>query len=877
MRRLITRVIGSPAARRRLASGLAAAVAALGLVTLGPVDPARAEGGADQITGNGITANAVTVRWDKGLLGKDNTTVVKARDTGDPYAFMHEDFKDLEVTVGQTENLVHQAIKVTWKGKPMKGFFNGNYLQIMECYGEADAGPDPENCQYGSEGLKQASTGGVSIASRKGNVCATHVPSVTEPPAAPGLSAGLGCDPAEDPGKPGYSHHDPASSLDTYTVPFVPVGTTDKKYQPVDWPFNKYNTNEIQQAGTRADGTGDVYFNALTKVEAPGLGCGEVKADGKPRDCWLVIVPRGEYEPNGWKLQDTDAPSIMQESPLGAATWAQRIQIHLGYSPLQNNCAIGSAKERKTQGTELIQHAVYSWQLAMNTAANCNKLYGFAATPEASNTSKLVNPTSGTGLAFTTVPIGSEAPRGGGELPDLPPIAYAPVAVSAITLGFHVNLGNAGYRSTPIKLTPRLVAKGLTQSYRSDLSDQTANSGTGPEWARQNPAFMTDDPEFKKLNPDLPSRPGASLMAPLLTGDHSGVIQQVWAWILTDAAARAWLSGERDEYGMIINDEYKKLDLETEPLDSFPRANTCFNTGRPEDKIPDRCTLDLLPYMENYDEVAFRIRAANNPEGADWNPTLRSPTGDAGWWEVAQPIEFPGQIFMWGVMDSASMANYGVVPAQLCKGDGTGCVSPNTSTITTAVNSAKADSAGLLQVNPASPGTGGYPLTAVTYAAVPKDQEPDALADYAQLIKYAVNEGQTPGVAPGELPYGFLPLPEALRTTATSVANALTNPAPATTAPETTAAANNNNSNSGGNGSVPNTGGRPSASGSTSSGPAFVTTSTSPAPAALATPALSIGAIRWALAIVMIAGLGGALGGPLIRFAFSRRPTDFGG
>ncbi|MEU7870097.1 hypothetical protein [Dactylosporangium sp. NPDC049140] len=861
------------AARRRLASGLAAAVAALGLFALGPVDPARAADPSDQITGNGITDSAVTVRWKDGLLGADNKTVVKARDSADPYAFMHDDFKDLEVTVGQTRNLVHQAIKVTWKGKPMKGLFNANYLQLMECYGDAAEGPQPEQCQFGAEGLKQDKTGGANIGTRKGNVCDIHRPSTTEPPAGVGLAPFLGCDPAEDPAAPGYSHHDPAGSTDTYTVPFVPVGTTNKLYQPIKWPFSKSNSNEIQEAGTRTDGTGDLYFNALTQTEAPGLGCGEALNDGKARDCWLVIVPRGEYEPNGWKLQDIDAASIMQESPLGAASWAQRIQIRLGYSPIERACGIGGVKQRQTQGTELISHAFYSWQLALNTGANCQKVYGFTRAPEASNTSQLGSDT-GKGLAFTTVPIGSEAERAGDTPPQLPPLAYAPVAVSAVTFGFHVNLTD-GYVSTPIKLTPRLVAKGLTQSYKSDLTDSRDNGGQGPDWARQNPAFMTSDPEFMKVNPGLPFRPGSSLMSPLLTAEHSGVIRQVWAWVLSDASARAWLGGERDEYGMIVNDDYRKLNLAASPTDLFPRVNTCFNTGAPGEKIPDRCTLNLLPYMENYDESASRVRAANNPQGADWNPNISSPQNTAGWWEVGQPIEFPGQIFMWGVMDSASLANYGVVPAQLCKSDGTGCVSPTTTSISTAVGAAKADGSGLLQVDPAAAGNGGYPLVAVTYAAVRKTQDAEALADYAALIKFAVNEGQTPGVEPGQLPHGFLPLPQSLRTTAMSVATALTVPAGTSEAANTGSGGGNGSGGNSSTGGVPDTGVRPVAS--SSSGPAFVTTSASPVPAALSTSPLSIGAIRWALVIVIIAGLGGAIGGPLLRFALSRRPPGAGG
>jgi uncharacterized membrane protein YgcG len=870
----------SRAAQRRLASGLAAAVAALGLVVLGPAGPARGEDTVDQITGNGETDSKLTVRWDKGLLGADNTTVVKPRDSGSPDAFMHDDFKDLEVSVGQTANLVHQAVKVTWKGgRPTggQGGFNSNYLQFMECYGDAATGPDPENCQFGSAGLRAAGAGSQGSVSRGGSTCTGHTPSAAQPlPLRDGSSPDNGCDPGEDPDAAGYRHKYPGSEPTSYFVPFVPVNTTEPLFDFRLWPYNKFNSNEIQQAETRADGTGQVYFNTLTRRESSGLGCGNVGPAGLPQGCWLVIVPRGEYEPNGWKLAGDGRASIMQESPLGAASWAQRIQIHLGYSPVEPNCPIGSAKERQTQGTELVSRAVYSWQLALNSAANCQKLYGFASTPEASNTAELTNSMSETGLSFTTVPIGSEATRAGSTPPTLPPLVYAPVAVSAITFGFHVNL-LAGYRGAPVKLNPRLVAKALTQSYKSDLVDAADHAGAGPEWVRRNPRQMTQDPEFVKLNPDLGDRGGADVMAPLLTAEHSGVIQKVWAWVLSDAAARAWLGGTADENGMVVNPAYQALNLGTGPLDSFPRVNNCYRTPLSDEPERGKCTLDWLPYVENYDEGASRVRGANNPAGANWDPNATSPSGTPGWWVVGQPIQFPGSIFMFGVMDTASLANYGVVPAQLCKGDGTGCVSPTVASVSSAVGAARPDAGGLLQVDPAAAGAGAYPLTAVTYAAVRKNQEATALADYAALIKFAVNEGQTPGVNPGQLPHGYLPLPESLRNAAMAAASSLTVTSSTSTA--TDDGSGNNGGGGGGNGgggggggssATPNTGARPVAA-SSAAGP-FTTTSASPVPAALSTPALTLGLIRWALVIVLTAGLVGAVGGPVLRFALSRRP-----
>ena len=855
---------------RRAASGFAAAAAAIGLVALGPVAPAQADSPVDQVTGNGVTASAVTVAWGVGLLGADNTTVVQPRDPTSPYTFMHHDFQGLTVTVGQTENIVHQAIKVSWSGgKPTAGTFNTNYLQLMECYGDANTGPQPENCEFGSAGLNAGfGNSGIWIGSRNGGICTSHTPDVANPPGTVDGSPGtLGCDPSE----PTSSSHLQNSADSFYSVPFIPVDTTDRIYPPpTNLPFNRFNSNEVQQASTRPDGTGEVFFQAFTRTEAPGLGCGELESNNQPRDCWLVIVPRGEYQPNGARTTGElgNATGFVNESPLGAASWAQRIQIHLNYAPIQPPCPIGAAKERQTLGTQLVSRAVFSWQLALNTAAGCRTLYGYSSTPEASSTSQVASDT-GIPFAFTTVPIGDEAVRDGRARPTLPPLVYAPVAVSAITFGFNINLGN-GVVSTPVKLTPRLLAKALTQSYKEDLTDFTSTS-PGPSWVRNNPLDITRDPEFVTLNPQIGPKKGGAPVAPLLTADRSGVNAQVWAWIRSDPAARAWLGGTPDGNGMLVNPNYQNLKLDqTSAVDSFPRADpTCLNTyPQLGERDPGRCTIDLLPYVENFDDGTSRVRAGNNPEGADWDPNERAPDGSAGWWK-APPTQLAGSTMLWTLADSANLASYGLVAADLCNADGTGCVSPTAASVTTAVSYAKAGSGGLLRVDPATPGPGGYPLVSVVYAAVRTNQDAAALTDYASLIRFAVNQGQTPGVDPGQLPHGYLPLPAGLRTTAMRAVATLL--ARGTTAPTATGTGTGGAANGAGRGGVPNGGAALPATGP--SGLPYLTSRASPVPAAKATSGVEVGAIRWALLSVLLVGLGGSVGGPLLRLAASRRPV----
>ena len=82
--------------------------------------------------------------------------------------------------------------------------------------------------------------------------------------------------------------------------------------------------------------------------------------------------------------------------------------------------------------------------------------------------------------------------------------------------------------------------------------------------------------------------------------------------------------------------------------------------------------------------------------------------------------------------------------------------------------------AALASMTPAGSGTlqmslhGGnpaaYPLTMVIYAMVPTSGTSHAkAASIAHFLDFAAGAGQTPGVQPGQLPAGYLPLPATLR------------------------------------------------------------------------------------------------------------------
>jgi hypothetical protein len=778
----------------------------------------------NQMTGIGSTASAITVNWTSGLLNSSNQPITgpgnsdggpelnpnsdRAAGTGS-LSFMDSEFADLQVTVSQTENITHQGITVSWKGaQPSNRAPSYDFMQMMECYGDSASGPSPEGCEYGSPGMLGTQIPNQQVTGRTGPLC------------TPDSGAAQGCDPNE-PTAENPAHCDPSATGAAacpggqYSIPFVPADDpTHPLYgagasgEGTGTLFNEFNTNEVQAAYTAADGTGQQQFETLTQTQAPGLGCGEAESNGQTRDCWLVIVPRGTYEPNGFKSSNS-VPLFT--SPLSASNWAQRIQIHLNYDPLTANCPPTVVPDAMV-GTQVVYRAVTSWQTALNQAAKCSKVYSYTATTENEATTDLKNASSGTsaGLAFTTIPIGSEVTRDGGTAPTLPTILYAPVAVTAIDFGFNVNTGVSGQLSTPVNLTPSLLAKAITQVYKLDLPD-FGDGLPGPTWAQKNPASLLADPAFHALNSEIPTSLGGAPTFPFITGDHSADNQRVWQWIQSDPATASWLGGGTDPGNSVTADpDYVKLKLGKSPAsDQFdeaytgtltceqavadggalgtdisncggypdltkPTSTSCeipsTDTANPASKACDALdSEDLLPVETNFDQAAATVLAASDSGNTKvWDPSAKAADGTSGWFDTVG-VELPGETFMWTVNDMPDLAAYGLLSAALCNPAGANCVQPSTSNVTAALKSATADSAGLLQVNPAKVPSDAYPLVDVVYAAVPTNQSASLLTDYANFISFAAGQGQTAGTAPGDLPPGYLPLTSSLQAQARSV------------------------------------------------------------------------------------------------------------
>jgi hypothetical protein len=638
------------------------------------------------------------------------------------------EFDSLKVTVDQTKNLVDQVVRISWKGgtptRPSPGSFASDYLQIMQCWGDDPDGPDREQCQFG--GLEYDPRGGAQTYSRQLNVDGVVDPKETIKPPAPTPS---------NPSPQAY-------------VPFVAFDG-ERSEGGVSTSFDRYSTNEVPYAPTLADGTGQVFFTMQTVKDAAGLGCGEPQTKaGRTvgRSCWLAIVPRGRLEVDGEPSRASNGR--LQTSPLSQSNWDNRIVVPLEFEPAGRACPIGQA-ERKISGHELVGEAILRWQPTL--CAGGGTVYGYSTLGDDAARRELKTPDPG--MVVLSKPLTAA------ENPDRTPVVYAPMTISGLTVAYNVESqspGNAppavklrdGTRLTDMKLTPRHVAKLLTMSYKRGVDVRAAS-------VEGNPTDLTRDEDFLRLNPQFKGlAQGVSMPSLLLPLGRSDVAEQVWAWLLADKDAKAFLAGEPDPWGMRINPSFKDLPL---PRQDYPKSDPYCRP--PANGAPEQCMLEVHPYANDMRDAARAAARGDLLSRGIWD---QFAIPEPAW--TKDPPQLSGTRSLLALVDTASAARYGLEVASLQNAAGK-FVPPTPAALQANVKQMQPGPVpSVLAAAPTAKDPKAYPLASVSYAAAaPEKLAAQERTDYANLLRYAADKGQTPGIVPGTLPAGYAPLTTELR------------------------------------------------------------------------------------------------------------------
>ncbi|MBM9504611.1 hypothetical protein [Actinacidiphila acididurans] len=813
---------------------LTSVLAAVGLVLLPPA-AGGAQAHAD--TGNG---SAVTKSGTKGA---------------------YDDFSKLKVTVEQTKDLRTQGLKVSWTGgaptqPSSQSPFGTNYLQIMQCWGDASTGPTPQQCEFGNPPPKS----GVLNGTRE------------------------------------VGSHDPQEPT-ARTVPFTTVkGQTSTD---VNQFFTQYATNEQVATTTGADGTGETIFQVEDATQSPILGCGAVAHTGQaPAPCWLVVVPRGTREPDG----STTSLGLLT-SALSAGNWAQRMVFRLDFQPTDSPCPIGQA-EQPTIGSEMVGEAMSQWQPTLCTADKTTfsyvpQLEDFSRTQVLSGSSGLA------GLAFVENPV---VPP-----PDTAAVVHAPVAVSGLVIGYNIQVNGTSRQVPRIRLNARLVAKMLTQSYQCDLPGNTLPRGALPA---KNPDSVWNDPEFLKLNEGAGFTRSASCGFGFgVPQSGSDSAEQLWKWLRSDPDAENFLAGKADPWGMTINPSFLRLDPAHTPLSDFQKPDPTAWVPNSEYPNVQITAIGLNPYAASFSDEARTLRKANNggvagfavgsippsPTKADtqipgqyFNLGLTDAASAARYrLGTAELLNADGQ-FVAPTVDALTKAVDGMKAGQV---PGVVNADPSRKTpgaypLTTVTYAAASTSLDPTQRKTYATliryAAGAGQQTGIGYGLLPPGYAPltPALRDQALASAAALEEGRVPPpTTTGGTSSGGSGTGGTSGTAGTSGGGGTGTGGLAVGGTSTSGGGTAPGGGTGTTGGGTTTGGSPSASPSSSAAAAAGATkgstggpSASPPVSNVAqtggrTPGAVLGAVRWVLLIVLIAGIAGSLAGPLLMRAGTIRGT----
>lgn len=703
-------------------------------------------------------------------------------------------YAGLKVTVNQTQNLTNQAVSISWTGgeptfsqenpNSFTSTFNGDYLQIFQCWSAPDAsGPTPQQCQFGAESPNPLSAYPIPEQGHEYSRVLTQQ-------SWPNWGQIPGFDDATD----GYTI-EPFDAVDgTVVNQQADYNYLANQFAPLPFWLNPYfsfsTTNEIDFARTSSDGTGNQLFTVDTGLEAPGLGCGQsIEPEGgttvTPK-CWIVVVPRGTPEQEN--PAGLSGVSSVVTSPLAPSAWANRITIPLQFNPVGSDCSI-TQQSTGIAGDELAAPAMASWQPALCDQPG-SPSYSYLINSDDSARSNLAQPTYGSvGLSVFSNPVDPT------QLSTPDPVAYAPLTLSGVVVAFNIDrvpgldgselnpdeVPLEGDRISHIYLTPRLVAKLLTESYQDQIQGVLAARPAAYSWVLKNPTSIFSDPDFLQFNPEF-----ADLSTQYLTQAGNLVVEEtnsdataeLWKWVLGDHEAAAWLAGTPDQWGMQVNPYYSTnaalnpsgVAFGATPLESYPKSDPyCLNTkeqvyGPPTAPARPKCILDWDPYVQSF-RAGAQATAASNPG----TKTTFDPTKDPNNAWTADGPQYTGQSMVMTITDSASAAQYGLQTASLSQDgdDGTSrtFIAPDSAGLVAGEGAMTASptSPGVLLANPTTSAPGAYPLSILTYAATqPATLTAAEQHSYAQLISYATGAGQVVGSAPGQLPAGMVPLPASL-------------------------------------------------------------------------------------------------------------------
>ncbi|GAB2808844.1 hypothetical protein GCM10022221_02740 [Actinocorallia aurea] len=483
-------------------------------------------------------------------------------------------------------------------------------------------------------------------------------------------------------------------------------------------------TNAVT-ALTAPNGRGYADVEVRTIAESASLACDA--AD----DCSIVVIPN-DGDPTRPTLEGQLATQAYLDSDWA---WANRIVAPIGFAVSAATCELEDADFRIT-GSPQSKRLIERWQPGLCTSkADVDVDYTSLGEPLARSSFQ----TNGTDVALTTRPEDTAPSRA---------FDYAPVGISGVAIAYRVDDADTGKPITGIKLTPRLVAKMLTESY-----SMSAACGPGVKdcnkATKDNPQDIFQDPEFLKLNGDEHSWP--SMGWPTVVSGDNDLTYELTRWLAADPDAAAFLGGAKAPGGMTVNKNFKGAEF---PTSAF--------VSRDPDK---RFVHGFIPVLGLHEVARYLVTNRDNSENYvkdQYGNYVKTPpyaVGNRGLFAIVATSDAQALRFSSAKLRNA--AGKYVAPTDESMAAMLKHFEKNTDGVT-ALPDYKAKDAK------------AYPLTHVQYAEVPTNGVAAGKAGkIASFLEHAAGPGQKPGVKPGTRPVGYVPLTAAMKAQTKKAAKAV--------------------------------------------------------------------------------------------------------
>lgn len=509
-------------------------------------------------------------------------------------------------------------------------------------------------------------------------------------------------------------------------------------------------------AFTDVRGNGSVQFEVRSVVENESLGCSDEVA------CSIVVIPilgiscdapaspmsstdracrkGGRFEAGSSNFAEEGVDRAVSPALWWSeSNWRNRFSIPVTFGLPAGVCDVLDPRPPvKFFGSELMAQAALQW-----APAYClrQSRFNFAL-------SQMPDSAGWENMERDSGPAAFVSSEHEQEGPD--PVGYAPTAITGFSIGYTIDRPDNGGEYDRLRLTPRLIAKLLSQSYLgSDL-------GRGHPGIGENPVAIMADPEFVALNKGLSQNvqeAGATLLSLSVSSD---LISQVTAYVAQDADAMAFLSGEPDPWGMKVNPSYQGIEL---PRDEWPLLDTYV----PETQN-DCLKQNPSVYFSQLASPVSTLRTVAEALIDAW-PYVQTrcdyDTATETYKLGRKDRQNFGTRFMLGLVSLGDADRFGLSSAALLTSDKR-YVAPTDKSLAAAVGlmrRSKAHQPFTVSQDKLIAAGSAYPGTMVVYTAARLQNLAKAQAtQVASFIRIATTEGQAVGRGNGELAGGYLPL-----------------------------------------------------------------------------------------------------------------------